>query len=297
MHGLLLLDKPSGISSNAALQKVKRILALRKAGHTGSLDPLATGMLPICIGEATKFAQYLLDSDKYYQTTLHLGITTTTGDAEGEITSEQSYQLDKTKLTQVLPRFTGKIKQQPPMFSAIKQQGQPLYKLARQGIAVDRVVRVVTIHKLQLLAHTANTITLYVHCSKGTYIRSLAEDIGKALGCGAYVSALRRLQVYDFKAEQMIQLPTLQAQRLPLRQWVLPIDLALQHLPAVTISPQMHQLLRIGQAITLVAKRRYEQGLARLYNSAQQFLGIVEITPEGKLFSKRLIQQFPVSFD
>ena len=192
VHGVLLLDKPLGLSSNDALQKAKRLLNAEKAGHTGTLDPLASGLLPLCFGAATKFSQASLDADKRYTATLHLGVTTTTGDLEGEIVERRAVALDRGAIEAALARFTGALDQRPPMHSALKHEGRALYEYARQGIEVDRKVRPVTIHALDILDWHDEQLTLDVRCSKGTYVRTLAEDIGAALGCGAHLSALRR---------------------------------------------------------------------------------------------------------
>ena len=201
VNGIILLDKAIGLSSNAALQEVKRLFNANKAGHTGSLDPLASGMLPICLGEATKVSAFLLDADKRYRVRCRLGVRTTTADAEGEIIEERPIDgIDVARITAVLPRFTGQIEQIPPMYSALKHQGQRLYALARQGIEVDRQPRTLFIHELSLLGLENGECTLDVHCSKGTYVRTLAEDIGAALGCGAHVSALRRTGLGPYQA-------------------------------------------------------------------------------------------------
>ena len=198
VDGILLLDKPQGITSNEALQQVKRAYGAAKAGHTGSLDPLATGMLPICLGEATKFSQYMLDADKVYITTAKLGVRTDTGDAEGEVVSERPVAVGQADIEQALEQFRGEITQLPSMFSAIKVDGQPLYKLAREGKEVDRPSREVSIYRLELLDVRGDEVDLEVHCSKGTYIRTLVEDLGEVLGCGAHVTMLRRLSVAGF---------------------------------------------------------------------------------------------------
>ena len=204
VHGILLLDKPAGMTSNQALQATKRLLQARKAGHTGSLDPLATGLLPLCFGEATKVSQFLLEADKRYQVVLRLGESTNTYDAEGEVTAVRPVSLDRARLEQALTRFRGGIDQIPPMYSAIKQEGQPLYKLARAGITVDRPPRRVQIHEIRLLDWQDSRLELEVACSKGTYIRSLAHDLGEVLGCGAHVAALRRLGTGGFDIGQAI---------------------------------------------------------------------------------------------
>lgn len=211
IHGILLLDKPKGISSNAALQIVKRLFKAKKAGHTGSLDPLATGLLPICFGKATKSSHILLEADKHYQTTARLGIKTDTGDAEGNMIAESPVpDLTIADLEKVLDRFRGPISQIPSMFSALKHQGQPLYKLARQGITIERQAREITIKNLTLLELKGNTLRLDIHATKGTYVRTLVEDIGEALGCGAHVIELRRLGSGPYTADQMLSVEILE---------------------------------------------------------------------------------------
>ncbi len=215
VHGVLLLDKPLGLSSNQALQKAKWLLRAEKAGHTGTLDPLATGILPICFGAATKFSQMHLDADKAYETTVRLGVTTTTGDAEGEVVAQQPVTCTLGQLVETLDRFTGDIQQIPPMHSALKKEGKALYEYARQGLSVEREPRTVTIHALELLHAELNgpspELRLRVHCSKGTYIRTLGEDVAKALGCGGHLSMLRRIQTGPFSVSQSVSLAELEA--------------------------------------------------------------------------------------
>jgi tRNA pseudouridine55 synthase len=215
VHGVLLLDKPLGLSSNQALQKAKWLLRAEKAGHTGTLDPLATGILPICFGAATKFSQMHLDADKAYETTVRLGVTTSTGDAEGEVVAQQPVTCTLGQLVETLDRFTGDIQQIPPMHSALKKEGKALYEYARQGLSVEREPRTVAIHALELLHAELNgpspELRLRVHCSKGTYIRTLGEDIAKALGCGGHLSMLRRIQTGPFSVSQSVSLTELEA--------------------------------------------------------------------------------------
>ncbi len=215
VHGVLLLDKPLGLSSNQALQKAKWLLRAEKAGHTGTLDPLATGILPICFGAATKFSQMHLDADKAYETTVRLGVTTSTGDAEGEVVAQQPVTCTLGQLVETLDRFTGDIQQIPPMHSALKKEGKALYEYARQGLSVEREPRTVTIHALELLHAELNgpspELRLRVHCSKGTYIRTLGEDVAKALGCGGHLSMLRRIQTGPFSVSQSVSLAELEA--------------------------------------------------------------------------------------
>lgn len=293
MDGILLLDKPSGITSNKALQTIKRLFRARKAGHTGSLDPLANGMLPICLGEATKFSHYLLQADKRYRVVAQLGKTTTTGDAEGEVTKHRpvaDYSIDHLEKT--LANFRGAIQQIPSMFSALKHQGRPLYELARQGITVERAARTVHIYELILLAHTHDTLTLEVACSKGTYIRTLVEDIGEALGCGAYVADLRRLTVSSFPEDKMIPLRTIEelarAHQLVPDDYILPIDFGLEHWPVVTLSDAALFYIKRGQAV--IIPQAPASGWVRLKRANGQFLGIGEILDDGRVTPRRLLQ-------
>lgn len=211
VHGVLLLDKPIGLSSNDALQKAKRLLNAEKAGHTGTLDPLASGLLPLCFGAATKFSQVSLDADKRYSATLHLGVTTATGDLEGNVVERREVTVDRAAIDAALARFTGAIDQMPPMHSALKHQGRALYQYAREGIEVERAARHITIHQLTVLDWSGHTLVLDVLCSKGTYVRTLAEDIGAALGCGAHLSALRRTASGPLTVETSITLDALAA--------------------------------------------------------------------------------------
>ena len=295
ISGVLLLDKPQGISSNAALQKVKRIFDANKAGHTGSLDPLATGMLPICLGEATKMAAYLLDANKRYQTTVRLGFTSTTGDSEGDITTAgQVPALTEDYLNSVLSRFIGKISQVPPMYSALKRNGEPLYKLAQQGIEVEREARIVEIESINLLRFSEDEIELEVSCSKGTYIRTLAEDIGSAMGCGGYVTSLRRLSVgYYDDPSKMITIEQLEdilaAEGLQaLDQQLLPVDSALTHWPSVMVSGDMAFFLMRGQSVQI--SNAPVGDWVKIYKDDNQFLGLGQVETGGKLQPKRLIK-------
>ncbi len=290
INGILLLNKPLNLTSNAALQRIKRLFGAKKAGHTGSLDPLATGMLPICFGEATKISQFLLDSDKYYRVTVKLGIRTTTGDAEGEIIATQSVDVPQTRLETVLQKFTGAIEQIPPMYSAVKHQGQPLYKLARRGIEVERKPRVVQIHTLQLKEFSADTFIIDVHCSKGTYIRTLADDIGQVLCCGAYVIGLHRLAVAPYEQTKMYAMDALEeicAQQgvAALQNYLLPLDTSLQAFPIVKLSPTTVFYIRTGQPV--IVPHLPTEGFVRLY-SGEQFMGVGEILDDGRVAPRRL---------
>lgn len=290
VNGVLLLDKPSGFSSNAALQQIKRSFSARKAGHTGSLDPLASGMLPICLGEASKFSQILLDADKKYLVTMRLGQKTTTGDAEGEIIASQPVPtLNAAEFTAILQEFTGEIQQVPPMYSALKMNGQPLYRLARQGIEVERKSRNITIYSLKLLDLSTDAVTLEVHCSKGTYIRTLVEDIGTFLGCGAHVIFLRRIAVATFTQEQMVSLEELTAlatDYVRLDQYLLPVDAMLMAWPELVLSDS--SALRLCHGQTVIVNSPNNTGLVRIKHENGQFLGVGEIV-NAKLIPLRLI--------
>ncbi len=297
INGILVLDKPLGLSSNAALQKVKWLLRAKKAGHTGALDPLATGVLPLCFGEATKFSQYLLDADKAYRTEVILGVATDSGDRDGEITFEQDASgVSLAQVEDCLQGFRGEIAQTPPMHSALKHQGQPLYKLARQGLEVPRRPRQVCIHELKLLGFEPGAkarLELAVHCSKGTYIRSLAQDIGAALGVGGHVVTLHRTLAGPFTEQQMWALPALSEQVEAIAPYsvervselLLPIDAGIQQLPAVEISDEQAVLLRQGRKIT--APEGVRKGLVRVILRAA-FIGIAD-ADGGALQPKRLV--------
>ncbi|OQX05611.1 MAG: tRNA pseudouridine(55) synthase TruB [Thiothrix lacustris] len=290
LDGILLLDKGLGASSNKVLQDARFLFLAEKAGHTGSLDPLASGMLPVCFGEATKVSAFLLDSDKRYITTATLGYVSTTGDAEGEkINPRPIPAFSDADVEAVLAQFRGKISQIPPMYSALKKDGQPLYKLARQGIEVERAARDLTIHSLTVLARTENTLTLDVVCSKGTYIRTLVEDIGEQLGCGAYVSMLRRESVEPFGAFRMYTLDELRAlaeQGLEaLDAVLLPLDTALPHLPSITVEEAVIIRLRQGQK---VRTDHDDAELIRIYSEFGEFIGLCE-SLRGVLIPRRLL--------
>jgi tRNA pseudouridine55 synthase len=278
VNGILLLDKPRGLSSNAALQRVRRAFGRVKGGHTGSLDPLATGMLPICLGEATKVAGYLLDGDKEYQFTMRLGERTATGDVEGEVVERAPVPTDpRAQLLSLLPTFLGPIQQVPPMYSALKRDGQPLYKLARQGIEVEREARTITIHALDLLGTTDTDATLCVRCSKGTYVRTLAEDLARALGSCAHLTALRRTAVAPFPMSAMIALDALEAD--PATVPLLPADAALPQLAQVQLDSPQAQGLRHGQAVRLPSIAAPVEGLVRVYGPGRLFLGLGLMKP------------------
>ena len=288
VHGVILLDKPSGISSNAALQTVKYLFQARKAGHTGSLDNLATGLLPICLGEATKISQFLLDADKRYVAECQLGVKTTTGDSEGEIIETRDIEgIDRQLIDNTIKKFIGEISQVPPMYSALKYQGQPLYKLARQGKTIERKSRAVTIFDIQVLDFIDNKLTLQVHCSKGTYIRTLAEDIGEFLGCGATISALHRIQVGGFC--DMISLENLQNQAeqdtQALDNFLISIDKALNHIQKKVFSDEEAHRLQQGQ--TVCVSEHLKTGWIKLFRG-EDLLGMGQVLPDGCVTPKRL---------
>jgi tRNA pseudouridine55 synthase len=292
INGILLLDKSIGLSSNNALQRVKHLYSAKKAGHTGSLDPLATGMLPICFGEATKFSQYLLESDKSYRVTAKLGIKTTTGDAEGEVIAVRPVQkITLERFTQVLQQFSGPIQQIPPMFSAIKHQGKPLYELARKGLEVERAPRTVQIYQQECVKLEGDVFELEVHCSKGTYIRTLAEDIGEQLGCGAHVIGLRRTFVSPYRQAQMYTLDMLEEiyniqGHKGLEQLLLPVESSVEGLPAVKLSTSSAFYIRTGQPV--MVPHSPAQGLVRLYAADGLFMGIGEILDDARVAPRRL---------
>lgn len=293
IDGVFLLDKPTGITSNKALQQVKHLFKAKKAGHTGNLDPLASGVLPICFGEATKFAGYLLNADKSYNVTAKLGVTTDTGDADGKIIATTGVPtLEIEQLQQILQNFCGEIQQLPPMYSALKHQGQPLYKLARKGIEIEREIRLITIYKIELLNFHSEYINLNVHCSKGTYIRTLIEDIGKVLGCGAHVIELRRTQVGHYMIEDATTIEVLQEHLLDeqcmIDNLLLSVDSALTDWPEVIISDFAAVCLVKGQQIA--AKNAPSYGLVRLKTEHNaKFLGLGESIGGGMIAPKRLI--------
>ncbi len=292
INGILLFDKPGGMSSNAVLQRVKRIFNANKAGHTGSLDPLATGLLPICLGEATKMSGFLLDADKRYQVTIKLGVKTNTADAEGDaILTREVGDYSETQLQAVLAEFIGGIEQVPPMHSALKQNGQPLYKLAHQGIEVPRKSRSIVIHSIQMLAAEGDLLELEVHCSKGTYIRTLAEDIGERLGCGAHVAVLRRLSVGPFSGEKMItpvQLEAIAEEGFDaLDRLLCPMESALSHWPEVRLSQDVAFFLKRGQAV--VVSQAPREGLVKLFEGENDFLGVGQILEDGRVAPRRLL--------
>ncbi len=290
ISGILLLDKPVGYTSNQVLQRVKRLYNAKKLGHTGSLDPIATGLLPLCFGEATKVSRFLLDADKCYLSTFQLGQSTNTCDTEGEVISERPVEINRKQIEQALSEFMGDIQQIPPMHSAIKRNGQPLYKLARQGIELELEPRKVTVHNLKLinLLQDACSLELEVSCSKGFYIRSLARDLGEALGCGAHVSALRRLAVGGFQINDAISLNELEGieDAAQLDQYLMQADDGLGHLPGVQLSPDAAYYLCRGQAVR--AADSPATGWVRLYTDGMRFLGVGQVMDDGRIAPKRL---------
>ena len=287
VDGVLLLDKPAGYSSNDALIKAKRVLNAKKAGHTGTLDPFATGLLPLCFGEATKFSQDLLEADKTYQTIVHLGQTSDTGDTEGEIIATRAVDVTLAQIEAVLEQFRGPIAQVPPMYSALKRDGKPLYEYARAGITLEREARNVVIHKLELVSYEAPFLKLNVTCSKGTYIRVLGQDIGEALGCGAHLNALRRTQVAALTAAGMITLDELVAHAAPL-SLLAPVDALLASFPDVQLTAELAKRFLQGQRLalgkeadTLPAALPTEQGRVRVYH-------------DGKLLGTGLLGEYSI---
>lgn len=292
LTGIVLLDKPVGIGSTEVLQRVKNLFQGRKAGHTGSLDRLASGLLPLCFGEATKISGFLLDADKRYRSTFRLGVVTNTGDAEGEVLERnQPPILTERDILDVLAEFNGEIEQIPPMHSAIKHQGQRLYKLAHQGLTVERQPRPVTIHRLALLDHGDGRLQVEVDCSKGTYIRTLAEDIGKRLGCGASVEALHRLGAGPFDAKDMVPFSELQerAERglAALDEVLLPIEAAVAHWPGVRLPDAVAYYLRRGQPV--LVPHAPTQGWVRIFAGGDRFVGVGEVLDDGRVAPRRLM--------
>ena len=286
------MDKPAGLTSNEALQRVKQLFNARKAGHTGSLDKMATGLLPICFGDATKFTSFLLESDKTYLATFRLGMETATGDALGEVL-KQAPVADFTdgQIESVLQKFRGSIHQVPPMYSALKKDGKRLYELAYQGIEIEREPRQVTVYRIKLLKRDRNTMELDICCSKGTYIRALAEDIGRELGCGAHVSVLRRTGAGPFTEQQLTGLPELEelalTNRTALDEKLFGIDAALSNLPAIRLASTVSDYLCEGQAV--IIPRAPTSGMLRLYTEPGDFIGVGEVLEDGRVAPRRLV--------
>lgn len=302
IDGIIVVDKLKGASSNDVLQRVKRLFGAAKAGHTGSLDPLAIGVLPICLGEATKFSQYLLESDKSYRTEIKLGVQTETGDQEGAIVEERPVNVTRGDVEAILECFRGEIDQVPSMYSALKHNGEPLYKLARQGIVVDRPARRITIHRLEMLDFEGDRLVLEVDCSKGTYIRTLAEDIGEALGCLAHVFELHRVKAGPYTEHQMHTLEELEAIRdegghKALDELLLPLDTSVSDWPQIRLGAtssfyiSQGQPVQVPQAPTTGFVRIYGQETTPAGEEVLNFMGIGEIDEDGRVAPKRLIAQ------
>lgn len=304
INGVLLLDKPYEMSSNHALQAVKRIYFAQKAGHTGALDPLATGMLPICLGEGTKFSQFLLDTDKTYQVTAKLGIRTTTSDADGDVVSEKPVDISDEQLASALDSFRGTTKQVPSMYSALKYQGQPLYKYAREGIEVPREARDITVFSLELLRFEHDEVDLRIHVSKGTYIRTIVDDLGELLGCGAHVAGLRRLAVGNYPIDKMVTLSQLedlleQAKQQDLTPselldpLLLPMQSAVEGMPAVFVDDMSANFLRHGNPVQ--AYKAPMEGSVQVYigedeqDETAEFIGVGIIDDDGQVAPKRIV--------
>lgn len=290
--GVLLLDKPPGLTSNDALQRVKSLYRARKAGHTGSLDKAASGLLPLCFGEATKFSGYLLNADKRYRTVFQLGIQTSTGDTEGEVVFQgETGNISRHRVETALAGFLGTIVQVPPMFSALKHKGQRLYKLAHQGLEVDREPREITIHSLDLLDYRDDELELDILCTKGTYVRTLAEDVGKDLGCGAHVKTLRRIGAGPYSDENMLTLGELENMAESglsgLDEQLLGIDSVVQDMPSIHLVDTVAYYLCQGQPV--VVPRAPTRGMLRIYHEDGRFLGVGEVLADGRVAPKRLV--------
>jgi tRNA pseudouridine55 synthase len=295
INGILLLDKPAGITSNTALQIVKRLFDAGKAGHTGSLDPLATGVLPLCFGEATKFSQFLLDADKRYKATFKLGVTTDSGDADGKVLETRPLlEISDSKLESALENYRGEISQIPSMFSALKVNGQPLYKLARQGIEIERKSRLVTIHELRVLERDQDMITVDVQCTKGTYVRTLAEDIGLELGCGAHVVELRRLSAGPYTIDETVsmeQLEVLAEDKAQLDEKLQPVSSAVQDWPQVELTEVTASYIRQGQPVQIA--NAPTTGWVSIFSESddpnEEFIGVGEVIDDGRIAPRRLV--------
>ncbi|MCS0448527.1 tRNA pseudouridine(55) synthase TruB [Vibrio diabolicus] len=299
INGVILLDKPTGISSNDALQKVKRIYFAEKAGHTGALDPLATGMLPICLGEATKFSQFLLDSDKRYRVIAKLGERTNTSDSDGEVVETRPIDVTLDKLEACIEKFRGESDQVPSMFSALKYQGKPLYEYARKGIEVPREARKIMVYEIVLHRFEGDEVEMEVHCSKGTYIRTIVDDLGEMLGCGAHVTMLRRTGVAKYPYEKMVTLEQLnelleqahreeRAPRELLDPLLLPMDTAVEDLPEVNLVPELADMVQHGQPVQVFGAPT-EGSLRLTMGEERLFIGVGEMNDDGKIAPKRLV--------
>lgn len=300
INGILILDKPAGVTSNRALQQVKRLFNAAKAGHSGSLDPFATGVLPICLGEATKFTQFLLDADKGYRCTVRFGVATATGDIDGDVTARvDASGLTAETVEAALDAFRGDILQVPSMYSALKHQGKPLYELARAGVEVERKARPVTIHELAMLAFRPGVeaeADFTIRCTKGTYVRTIAEDLGAALGCGAHVTVLRRSLAYPFTLGQAITMEQLQTLRdaedfAGLDALLLPMDTAAGDLAEVELTTDMAWYLRNGQPVMApqIYRCAAEGDIVRIFTEEREFLGVGEVLDDGRVAPRRLV--------
>ena len=302
IHGVLLLDKPQGLSSNDALQKVKRLFTANRAGHTGALDPLATGMLPICLGEATKFSQYLLDSDKRYRVIARLGQRTDTSDADGAVISERPVTFTQEQLDTALESFRGETQQVPSMYSALKYQGRKLYEYAREGIEVPREARSITVYELKFIRWEGDELELEIHCSKGTYIRTITDDLGEMLGCGAHVIYLRRLQVATYPVASMVTLEQLAAlseeafrtERQPaelLDPLLMPMDSPAEAYPVVNLLSSVAAYFKQGMPVQ--AANAPSSGLVRVTEGDEnKFIGMAEIAEDGRVAPRRLVVEY-----
>ncbi|ACR12800.1 tRNA pseudouridine(55) synthase TruB [Teredinibacter turnerae] len=301
LHGVVVIDKPAGMTSNDVVQKAKRLFFANKTGHTGALDPLATGVLPLCFGEATKFSQYLLDSDKAYKSTFCFGVSTDTADADGQtLSTTDASALTADRVRQAMTAYLGDIDQVPPMYSALKKDGQPLYKLAREGIEVEREARPVTILEYELLAFRPGVVAeadVYIACTKGTYVRTLAEDLGRDLQVGAHVAKLRRVQAGPFSESQALDLEALELERgedraEALDHHLLPVDAPVEALPRLDLDEHSAFYFSRGQAVinNQVYRLGDEGDTVRVFDANEQFLGVAEITDDGRVAPKRLVQ-------
>lgn len=287
INGMVLIDKPTGMTSNRVVQIVRRLFNANSAGHTGALDPLATGMLPVCLGEATKFSQLMLDADKAYRVVAKLGERTDTSDADGTIVERNPINISEVELLAALPQFRGDIQQIPSMFSALKYEGKPLYEYARAGKTVPRKARDITVYSLELVEFTGDTATMDVHCSKGTYIRTIVDDLGQVLGCGAHVQQLRRTAIENFPVDKMITLADLEAaaENGPPDELLLPMDMTAMELPALSLDEREVRNFVHGQPV-----RRSDTGdLFRVYAGNGDFWGVAERRDDGDLWPRRVV--------
>jgi tRNA pseudouridine55 synthase len=293
VDGVLLLDKPHGLTSNQALQSAKRLLEACKAGHTGSLDPLASGLLPLCFGEATKLSQFLLDADKRYLAVFRLGVTTDTYDGEGQVLQTRPVAVTRSSLERMLHAFRGDIEQVPPMYSALKRNGRPLYELAREGIEVERAPRRVTIREIALRELSGDRAVLEIACSKGTYIRSLAYDVGERLGCGAHVAELRRVGVGELTLNRAVTLAELDGMGDPVAraERLIPADQLLTAVPDIRLTALATHYLQQGQSVSV--RHTHTPGWVRLYDPDNRFLGMGQVLDDGRVAPRRLVAQKP----